>query len=265
MTKEVATAQGGEVGLPNDWQSQLAGMAKEAAASVKPTSSVISLRSGIVSYAGTQAPDNKLDLIVIDFAHEHTYYDKQYDPDNPSNPACFALGEAGHEDKMVPHEVVEAPQHENCADCPLSKWGSDPRGGRGKACQQRFRLVAIPSDVLDSAETVLAAEVATIKLPVTSGKVWSQYLSTVASLHQRPEFGVITTLSAKPDPKTQFKAVFEVKGLVPFEDKPELFQAILQKREMARNVLMKPYDLTGEGAEADEAPATPGKHRRKSS
>jgi hypothetical protein len=254
MSKEVSTAKGGEVGLPNDWEAYLANQAKETAASVKPTSSVISLRSGIVSYQGVQVPDNRLNLVVIDFAVEHTLYLSAYDPDNITSPDCFALGRAGTDADMAPHEAVKEPQSEKCEDCPNFQWGSDPRGGRGKACQERYRLSCVPESALESGDALLAAEVALVKLPVTSGKLWSQYLQTVASLHARPEWGVITTLSAKPDPKTQFKAIFEVAGLVPFEDDPSLFTAMQKKRELAANILMKPYDPPSE-EEEEEAPA----------
>lgn len=248
--KEVSTPKGGELALPQDWEAQLAAQANEAAASVRPTSSTISLRSGIVSYQGVQAPNNALDLVIIDFAHEHTLYLSKYDPDNIASPDCYALapGNAAVAD-IIPAENVPNPPSPTCGECPKLKWGSDPNGGRGKACQQRYRLIAIPVSALDSADTLLAAEVATIKLPVTSGKVWSQYVSTVASLHKRPEWAVVTKLGAKPDPKTQFKATFEVVNAIDFESKPELYSALMTKRTMAQDVLLQGYDLDAKPAD----------------
>ena len=244
--KDVATTGGNEVALPQDWQAALAEQAGESVANVRPTSSVISLRSGIVSYQGVQAPENKLDVVVIDFAHERTLYLDKYDPDNPSNPSCYALthGSTAFED-MVAADNVPSPESPSCKDCPRNKWGSSLTGGRGKACQERYKLICIPASALENADSVLAAEAATMKLPVTSGKVWSQYISTVASLHKRPEWAVVTTVSAKPDPKTQFKAVFEVAQLIDFENQPQLYKALTDKKGLVRDALLQGYDMSG--------------------
>lgn len=262
--KEVAEAAKSGVALPQDWQSELAKKANESAANVRPASSVISLKSGIVSYQGVQAPDNKLDVVIIGFAQEHTYYGAKYDPDNVSSPDCYALAPSDMEERdIIPAENVENPQNADCHSCPQLQWGSqmrDGKPGKGKACQQRYRLIAIPASALTSAETVLGAEAAIIKLPVTSGKVWAQYLQTVASVYKRPEWGVITTVSAKPDVRTQFKAVFTVADVVDFEGMPELYPAITQKIGLVTGALMKGYDLSGEAA-SDE-PNASAKHAK---
>jgi hypothetical protein len=251
--QEVAEATGGEVAIPQDWQAALAAEAKATASNVRPASSTISLRSGIVSYQGTQAPDNKLDVVIIDFAQEHTLYKTKYDPDNVSSPDCYAVASAGVELKdMTPGDNVANPESTNCGDCPMLKWGSSLNGGRGKACQQRFRLIAIPAGALSSADEILSAEAAIVKLPVTSGKVWSQYISTVASLHKRPEWAVVTTLSAKPDPKTQFKATFEVNSLIDFDATPELYKALMDKKGMVQSTLLAGYDTAGEAEPTNE-------------
>lgn len=245
--KQVSESTGGELALPQDWQAALAQQAAASAANVRPTSSTISLRSGIVSYQGIQAPDNKLDVVIIDFAQEHVLYRSKYDPDNVASPDCFALAPGSMPlDEITPADSVPNPEHTDCATCPMLKWGSSLSGGRGKACQQRYRLIAIPASALQSADTVLAAEAAIVKLPVTSGKVWSQYISTVAATVKRPEWAVVTTISAKPDPKTQFKATFEVASLINFEDTPELYKALMDKKGLVQDALMNGYDMSGE-------------------
>jgi len=229
--------------LPVNWQDQLAGYAKESADNVKPEASIISLKQGVVTYAGTPVPDNKLEIIVLGFINEHTYYEGKYDPNNISSPNCFALG--ADKDSMVPHDViVSAGQQkaETCIGCPKLEWGSSESGGRGKACQERYRLIAIPADSIESPEAVLSAEVAIIKLPVTSGKVWNTYISTLSGMFKRPEWAMITELSAKPDQKTQFKAIFNAKSGIDFDTSPELFGAIRQKIELSQAILLKPYD-----------------------
>jgi len=251
--KDIATPKGGEVALPSDWEAALAAQAAETATNVRPTSSTISLRSGIVSYQGVQAPDNKLDIVIIDFAQEHTFYKSKYDPDNVSSPDCFALAGAGVDvADITPADNVPNPESESCGSCPMLKWGSSLNGGRGKACQQRYRLIAIPASALSSADAVLSAEAAIVKLPVTSGKVWSQYVSTVAATVKRPEWAVVTTLSAKPDTKSQFKATFEVNSLVDFENNPALYKALMDKKGLVRDALFQGYDLSRETEQAKD-------------
>lgn len=249
MAKELKKNEGGEVALPKDWQEELAQKAADSSASVRPTSSVISLKAGIVSVQGIQAPDNKLDLVIIDFAQEHTLYKTKWDPDNVSPPDCYAIapGEADLKD-IIPAENVPNPEATGCDICPMLKWGSDLNGGKGKACKQHYKLIAIPADALDSSDTVLSAEAAVIKLPVTSGKVWAQYVQMVSALHKRPPWAVLTTLSAVPDVKTQFKATFNLAGLVDFEKNPELYTAIQTKIGLVNKALMQGYDLDAQPA-----------------
>ena len=246
---------GGEVALPSNWQEELAGAAKQSAANVRPTSSSIRMKSGILTYQDVAVPNNALDVIVIAFAQEHTFYKDKWDADNPSNPDCFAVVESSVEmQDIIPSSAVDDPQAESCGECPMLEWGSSLTGGRGKACQQRYRLLCIPAGAMNSADEVLSAEVATLKLAVTSGKVWSQYLQTITALHQRPEWAVVTTIGAKPDPKTQFKATFEVAQAIDFAAHPELYQAIQKKREMSQSTLLLGYDMSS--GEEKAAPKT---------
>jgi len=54
----------------------------------------------------------------------------------------------------------------NCAACPYNQWGSDPKGGPGKACKELRQLFMLrPEDRLP----------ALLTLPPTSLKPWRQY------------------------------------------------------------------------------------------
>ena len=117
-----------------DWKSQMEQMAQAAAAMERPTLGVISLKSGVMSYQGTPVPGNKLNCIVIASAFEHRYYTERYDANKPASPTCFAQSLDGEE--MAPDETAHAKQAPMCGDCEMFKWGSDPGGGRGKACKR---------------------------------------------------------------------------------------------------------------------------------
>jgi hypothetical protein len=103
---------------------------------------------------------------------------------------------------------------------------------------------------------VLAAEVAIMKLPVTSVKVWGNYVNTVASLNRRPPFALVTEVGTIPDAKSQFKLTF--KALSALSD--DVLSAIMEKRKAVQPTLLKGYDPS---AEETEAPAAaPGKGKK---
>ncbi len=229
--KSVAKTSGKEMA---QWEDRLAEYAKESSKSETPSASYISLKSGVLSYEGNPVPDNKLQVIVLDSAFENTFYATKYDPNNLASPKCFSID---HDNSgMVPHDLSEDKQSETCLECPMLKWGSK-EGSRGKACQERRRLICIPATV-ESADEILTAEVAVMKVPVTSVKIWATYVNTLDAMYKRPPFAMITELATVPDQKTQFKLV-----LNPVESiNMEWLDAIIKKREMSQDILLKPYD-----------------------
>ena len=241
MTKEMTTNESKALAT-GDWETDLAALAKEQTAHEPPTASNITLKAGVMTYNGQPLPDNKMTAIILDAIHEHTYYESDYDPDNIQPPECFALGNG---DDMRPHPNAAKPQAETCADCPQFKWGSSPKG-RGKACSEKRRLAMIPSGI-ETPDDVLSAEVATIKIPVTSVKNWTAYVNMTAAQFKRPSFAVETEISVTPDPKTQFKVNFANAGLVD----GSFGNAIMAKREMAQDILMTPYEKPEEAAPAE--------------
>lgn len=220
QTKEIA-----------NYDEMLAAMAKKATAIEKPTTSNIGTKAGILTYNGTPVPDNKLNCIVIASTHANLYYEGKYDEKNPTNPVCYAYSEDG--ENMAPHPKSSKPQHTDCATCPWNAWESDPEGGRGKACKNTRRLAIIPSDT--TAEDMPTAEIATMQLPVTSVKVWAQYVNKLDTLFSRPPLGVYTTIGSVPDRKTTFMLTFlngplvDVSLIMPLVKKAEVAQAQLER------------------------------------
>jgi len=233
-----------------NWADQMAKYAVAAAKQETPSSGFISLKAGVLSYGGAAVPNNKLDVIILDYALENTFYTGKYDPKNVRCPACFALMHATPDNPeiLAPHAMSASPQAETCADCPNMAWGSDPAGGRGKACQERRRLIMIPANSIESADKVLSAEVAIMKLPVTSVKLWATYVNTVATLNRRPTFALITEVGTQPNPKSQFNVTFVAKSALP----DNIMEAIMRKRDMCLATLMKPYDPSEEEAAAPD-------------
>lgn len=242
-TQVATTAQTHAVALPGSWKERLAADAKAAAAKERPSVSKISLRAGQLKYGDQPVKGNVLPCIVLLAAHRNTYYDKPFDPNNLANPVCFAVsvdGEGMEAHENVPDENLPGgPDHRGCQGCPNNEWGSDPKGGRGKACKEGRRLIILPADAAQSPEAAKAAEMAIIDIPVTSGKNYSNFVNGLAAAAGVPPWAALTDVSTQPDAKTQFKVTFTPKQVV--EDEAVL-EALHARMAEAERIALQPYD-----------------------
>lgn len=221
-----------------NYEEQLAALAKQATAVERASTSTIGTKAGILTYGGQPIPGNKLDCIVLASRHTNLLYEGKFDPNNLSNPVCYAYGE--DEKTLAPHPSVLNPVSPTCTGCPKNEWGSDPGGGRGKACKNSRSLAIIPADT--KPEDVLTAEIAVLKLPVTSVANWSNYVNKLSTLFHRPPLGIFTEIGTQPDAKSQFKVVFQAKGNVGNDMMPGL----LAKIETAIPLLERVYEANAE-------------------
>lgn len=234
-----------------NWEEKLAAEAKDVAATERPSVGTISFRSGVLAYGELIYPNNELDCVVVNQTFENRWYPGDWDPDNIVPPDCFAIDK--DKEALAPHENSERPQAKTCADCELAKWGSDPRpGNRGKACGEIRRLAVIPYDAKNTTvEMITQAEVALMKIPVTSVRNWSNYVNKVGAAHRRPPWAVITKVKVVPDQKTQFKVIFDCPGTLP----DDVLSALDAKRQSVIPVLMTPYDKpAAEGEPTEDKP-----------
>ncbi len=220
------------------WQDKLAQEAAEGAASESAGAEFVSFRGGILSFNGQAIPGNKMNVIVMDSAYEHAWYPNAFDANRPVSPSCYAYGRV--ESELAPaiegDGVPENPQHTDCATCPLNEWGSDPDGGKGKACKNQRRLALIDAGVLaaNNPDAIRAATVVFAKLPVTSGKNFSAFVIQIANVTKRPPYGVVAELSVVQDPRTQFQVKWQFVDLIP----DGFIPAIMEKRaKMGEDIL----------------------------
>lgn len=225
----------------------LAQHAKNVAESEKVSVSSISMRGGVMTWMGKPVPGNKMTVIVVAASYENTWYTTRFDPNKLTSPACFA--QSLTDEDMAPHENSVLKQSEECATCPLHQWGSDPNGGRGKACKEIRKLAIIPA--YDSLEELSSAEMATIKVPVMSVKEWSSYANERATLDKLPYWAFLTEIGPVPDPRSQFRITFKKVGLLDDEDK---VRAVMARIAQAESLLMTPYEPMEEGDEEEETP-----------
>jgi hypothetical protein len=234
-----------------NYDALLAGMAQDAATMERPSGSTIGTRSGVLSYNGSPVPGNTLNVIVIASVFSNTLYEGKFDPNNLSSPVCFAYSENG--ENMAPHPASSKPQNTDCDTCPNNKWGSDPDGGRGKACKNGRSLAVIPADT--SVEAIPTAEIAILRPPVTSIKNWQMYVQKVSSLYNRPPLAMITEVSTQPDVKTQFKVCFN-------DVKPvdiSMIPGLLDRVPAALDICQKIYEDTGEAVPRQQQPEQEGR------
>jgi hypothetical protein len=115
--------------------------------------------------------------IIVATREVRAYYDKPYDGSNEP-PACYSPdGVNGHGEPGGP-----------CANCPLSKWGSD-ENQRGQACQLRRMMLILPED------NILPL---VISAPPGSLKNVEDYFGGLSG-QMLPHFAVVTSLKLEKD------------------------------------------------------------------
>lgn len=144
-----------------------------------------------------------LNVIILDFVNANTYYEGVYNAKNIQSPTCRAIGKEVHEN-LAPD--MPEPVSDTCANCPNNEWGSDPQGGRGKACKNSILLAVIPPTISEDN----MVEPMVLSLPPTSIKAWATYVTRIAGEYGTPPVSLITRIEFDPNttyPKFNFKAV----------------------------------------------------------
>ena len=227
-----------------DYMEQLRAMAIQTTEAEKPSSSWVSFKGGQLVINEQRMKGDKAPVVVIHSIFENQLYKNKYDPNNPEPPICYAFGET--DEGLAPHPDSTSPQNVDCATCPKNEWGSDPAGGKGKACKNVRRLALMSSadlDKVDKANIVLA------KLPVTSVKNWSTYANQVANVLKVPPIAVITELSVVPDSRTMLQVEFQ---LVDKITDMNVIGQLLKRKQETNALIYQPYDKLVEKAATPE-------------
>lgn len=225
--------------LPESWEVIATRKAAEQAAQRAATSEgnkFISFKSGVMTVDKTPVPGNELEVIVLCTAQENTWYKYKFDPTKPQTPACWAVYT---NEVMEPDASAEDKQAADCRECAKFKWGSDPQGGRGKACKTRTRIALISGTTV-TVDEVLATELRFATLPVTSGKDFDSFVSAAQLKFSRPPFGVVAKLKVFPDAKSQYKVTLEPVRPV----HSELMLSIIDRVNIAERAIMYEYSAS---------------------
>lgn len=173
MTKSEVVEENALMRMPDGALEGYKGAFKEREKS-KPRISgarTISTKGGTFSI-GDEDLGTYIELCIIDWVNTNTFYTGRWDPKVQRSPSCAAVGR-DENDSLLPFVGDEyKPVHDACGDCPMNEWGSDPTGGKGKACKNAARLVVAPiMDVREAQSQGRSAAQVTayyMNVPVTS-------------------------------------------------------------------------------------------------
>ncbi len=216
--------------LPTNWKEQLREDAsEESERTPMGTGNRITLRrNGQFNFQGVDIGES-IDVVVVDHVAAKLYFDTEYDEDNPGPPACFAL--KPNVKNIAPHDDSPDVQAQTCEDCWANEWASGR--GRGKACSDKNRAALLHADDLEG-------DLILLEVPVTSGAAFNKYITGLTKAAELPSYAVVTRLEMDEHADYQ-KLIFDL-----IEEVPEkLLGAVMGKRELAREMLLEPYDTTG--------------------
>ena len=227
------------------WEDEIAAEAKDLAAKYTVTSQKISFRGGKISIGGNEV-QNPLPVLIADACFENALYEDAFDPDRPATPICFAFGR--DEGAMKPHADSIKPQHADCKTCPLNQFGSS---GKGKACKNQIRFMALSGTV--TAEEIPTTEVLPALLPPTSISNWASYVKGLRDMGLVP-WACFTEIKNEPF-KTWYRVSFRPVGKVT----QEIWTALKARRASIEEAMMQPYRPI---SQEPKAPAAKAKTRR---
>lgn len=192
------------------------------------------------------------ETIVLARVYVNTYYDEDFDPDDPQPPACFALATQATRGEMAPHENSPEPQHDRCKGCWANEFGSAERG-KGKACKNGLRLAVIDAnedpEIIRSGE----AEVLGLTLPPTAYGFWQKYVNTKLGDVRGLPFAVMTGWEMAD------MGTYDVptpKRMAVITD-PDVLHTLAEQAREAEDLLLTPFQT--DAGEDEEEPEEGGK------
>lgn len=138
----------------------------------------------VVDESGEPNPVKELVGVVLDHYPIKSWWADEYSGEKNA-PDCSSMDcKTGTGNPEHGIKVGQA-----CATCPHNQWGSDPKGGKGKACKDIFRVYILPEGY---AFPVLLA------LPPTSISNWRKYIQRLTS-RIMPYYGVVSLAKLEKD------------------------------------------------------------------
>lgn len=237
VTKRKAT--GKQLTTESAIQAELAKYADQATEHIKKgTGQKISL-TGKEFSLGEQSLGRELQVIILGHTYERRFYLAPYDKENPSTPACYALGV--DQNQLTPASDSPHAQCSTCIECDHDQWGSS-NTGKGKACGTHIRLLIVDGMIEDSSPIEKRLlETPIISVGPTSIKAYEGFVTQLNKRLRIPPFAVRTLLTFDQEvdyPKLEFEIVEQIKDL-------DLLRALIELKEETFDLLHTGYDPEG--------------------
>jgi len=203
-----------------------------------------SFKGGQMVFDGAPVKDNEVVVIIAGAVIAKTFYEGDYDADNPEPPVCFAFDTDPDNLAPIPEDVADL-QNDVCATCEWNKFGSADRG-KGKACKDARRLALLPAgtiqrngdlELIEDPKELAKAELGFAVLPPTSLTPYATFVRQVANTMKRPPHGIYAIMKCNADSKNQFVISWEVIDLVD----EKCLAVVMDRHEEAMKALVQPY------------------------
>lgn len=232
--KAVDPVQPGKQLATGSWRERAAlsvAAGKKASALIPAqTGSFLSFRNGVITLGGVKM-ENPLPLVILAYGFERSYYSGPYQPDVQATPDCYSY------DGVAPHPQAKVPQNDRCSACRFNEFGS-AENGKGKACKEGARFVAIHADSLESVAKIATATIVQAKLSVLNSKGFRSYCGVFEEAGV-PIWQGITQLTVVPDSKSQYATSFQNETAEGLGD--EHMDAIALRVDEAEKMMVQPY------------------------
>lgn len=169
-----------------------------------------------------------LNVVILDAAKvSRSYYEGQYDPENPSAPTCWSA-DTQRPDQAVPNEQR---QSSTCGECPMNVRGSGQ--GETRACRYAQRIAVALEGQYDKVYQVNLAAMSVFG-QAKDGKMPMQAYANYLKAHNAPPQAVVTEMYFDENsdvPKLFFKAArpleeAELQDVITLRDNPDVERAI---------------------------------------
>ena len=149
-------------------QEQIQAAVASQKENILPTGGRINTKGKVFTLPDGTVINKPLELIVLDYRFNNTYYQATWDGQSANRPDCYATGATN--DALAPSADVKDPVSEDCTTCPMNAWGSAANGRGGKACQNKVRLAVVTGDA------DLTSPIFTLDLTPTALKSFGSYM-----------------------------------------------------------------------------------------
>jgi len=223
-----------DANLPVDYNEELQKRAEELSNRVQ---AAVADQIKIVNNREFETPDGQkgkeLAVVIVDFIAGNYFYDRPYDKDAISPPACFAIGL--NSKLLVPSKNspdIQVADGSSCADCPHNVFGSADNN-KGKACSNRRVLAVLPMEQFDK-------DIWTLSVPPTSLKYFDRYANELSTRYKK-DLAMVATRVFLDEAQAWASPRFELTRPLT----PEQINQVGPRLEQARIRLMTEPDVSG--------------------